>query len=311
MPLACNFADYDRRAVAQGTRYTYVETGGGNWTAQEGTGSGTQLTTCDGLDNDCSGAADEDFTLIGLSGAQYSGVNTLCGVGRCSDNGTRTACNVAKTGIQCNYAAGHDAIAEDCGLIDRVFDHVLETAMRQLVEWQGQLSDQSLAMSVNLSSKQLRHQGLVDLLLGRLAAAGLPPESLEIEITESALMEDPQLALQILTQLHTAGIGIAIDDFGTGFSSLSYLSRLPVSSLKIDRSFVLEMTKDTGSNIVGFVVDLAKHLKLQVVAEGVEQEDDVSRLVAHGCGYAQGYLFSRPLAAADMSLWLSDYRAVS
>ncbi len=102
---ACDAADYDRRAVAAGTRYTPT---------LEGSGSGSQLATCDGLDNDCDNATDEDFTMVGLSGAIYSGVNTLCGVGLCSDNGTRTACNAADTAIQCNYAVGHSAIQEVC-----------------------------------------------------------------------------------------------------------------------------------------------------------------------------------------------------
>ncbi|MCC6809582.1 MAG: EAL domain-containing protein [Deltaproteobacteria bacterium] len=197
------------------------------------------------------------------------------------------------------------AIAEECGLIDAVFEHVLDTAVHQLRAWQQQLGESALSMSVNLSSKQLSGAHFVERVLAHLHAAEVPASALELEITESALMDDPERARGILEGLRDAGVRLSIDDFGTGYSSLSHLSRLPVSSLKIDRSFVMDAA---AANIVGFVVDLARHLHLHVVAEGVEKEMELESLLAHGCGFAQGYYFSKPLAADAMSAWLATRR---
>ncbi len=194
------------------------------------------------------------------------------------------------------------AVAEECDMIDHVFDHVFDLSIAQLKRWR-KLSP-NLSLSMNLSNRQLRHLGLVDKIAAKLAAAQIPPHALELEITESALMEDPKRARTILAKLREVGMRLAIDDFGTGYSSLSYLSQLPVTTLKIDRSFVCEMHEKSAANIVGFMVDLARNLEMLVIAEGVERTVELDALVERGCSHAQGYLFSKPLPADAMTSFL-------
>ncbi len=197
-------------------------------------------------------------------------------------------------------------IAEDTGLIGAVFDQVLDMAARQLRACQSLTGRDDLFMGVNLSGKQLSDTTLVDRLLATLARIGVSPRTLELEITESVLMDDPKNAMASLERLRAAGVSLTIDDFGTGYSSLSYLSRLPVSTLKIDRSFVVEMAQGNGRNIVGFIIDLARKLNLRVIAEGVESGDQMSALAAEGCALAQGFYFARPMPAADLASWLQQ-----
>jgi EAL domain-containing protein (putative c-di-GMP-specific phosphodiesterase class I) len=140
-----------------------------------------------------------------------------------------------------------------------------------------------------------------------LAKWGVPASLLELEITESTIMVDPKRAMEVLTRLHGMGIALSIDDFGTGYSSLAYLKELPVNELKIDRTFVETMTSNRGDAfIVRSTIDLAHNLRLQVVAEGVEDAETMSELTDLGCNIAQGFHLSRPLPAHEFDQWLAE-----
>jgi EAL domain-containing protein (putative c-di-GMP-specific phosphodiesterase class I) len=161
-------------------------------------------------------------------------------------------------------------------------------------------------MSVNVSQVQFRHPYFLHMLRQALADTGAPPEYVELEITESMAMEEPDLLIRVLAQIKQTGVSIAIDDFGTGFSSLSYLQRLQVDRLKIDRAFVSEITGSArGSSIAQMVVQLGHNLGLSIVAEGVEDERQAQILAALGCPLAQGFLFARPLPALALADWLA------
>jgi diguanylate cyclase (GGDEF)-like protein/PAS domain S-box-containing protein len=183
-------------------------------------------------------------------------------------------------------------LAEETGLVVPLGRAVLEEACRQASEWRSAGAD-DLTVSVNLSVKQFSQPDLVEQVDGALRASGLPPRLLKLEVTESMVMENTDAAIALLRRLKELGVHIAIDDFGTGYSSLSYLLRLPADTLKIDRSFV-SGTGDAGrnANIVRTVVSLASSLGLDVVAEGVETEDQRAMLAELGCPLAQGFLFS-------------------
>jgi diguanylate cyclase (GGDEF)-like protein len=197
-------------------------------------------------------------------------------------------------------------LAEEIGLIEEIGAWVLEAACCQLRSWQ-QWFGTDFKMSVNLSAKQLYDPLLVDRIAGTLAANGLRPGVLCVELTESCLMRSVQESLQQLQRLHNLGVGISIDDFGTGYSSLSYLRRFPVSALKIDRSFVQDIGEhDDHQAIVKNIIAMAEVLKLEVVAEGVETERQLSCLYAAGCRTVQGYLLGRPMEAQDFATLLND-----
>jgi len=188
-------------------------------------------------------------------------------------------------------------IAEETGLIVPLGEWVLVEAMRQNRLWQ-QAGRPLLPVSVNLSPRQFRQQGLVDSIRRILLDTGQPASLLELEITESILMQDAMETIAILDELAALGVRITIDDFGTGYSSLSYLKRFRVHKLKIDQSFVRDVTTDADdAAIVTAVVGLAKSMGLDTMAEGVERQDQLNALLALGCHKFQGYLFSRPLPA--------------
>ena len=191
-------------------------------------------------------------------------------------------------------------VAEEAGLIIPIGEWVLGEAMRQNREWQ-QAGLPFLPVSVNLSPRQFRHRGLVESVRSALRSSGQPAHLLEIEITESALMHDVWEATDKLKELESMGVRIAIDDFGTGYSSLSHLRRFPVHKLKIDQSFVRDLcsSKDDES-IVAAILGLAHSLGLESVAEGVETKAQLELLMRHRCTRFQGYLFSRPVPAADV-----------
>jgi diguanylate cyclase (GGDEF)-like protein/PAS domain S-box-containing protein len=190
---------------------------------------------------------------------------------------------------------------EDSGLILAVGDWVVEEACRQLREW-TRAGLQLAPVAVNLSAKQFRRRDLDQVIRRLLAEHGISPALLELEITESSLMEDPQDAIRQLQALREAGLRISVDDFGTGYSSLAYLTRLPLSTLKIDRSFVSAAISDSNSAaIVKMVIDMAQRLNFDVVAEGIETEQHVTFLRQHGCGQGQGYHFGRPMPAEAMA----------
>lgn len=188
-------------------------------------------------------------------------------------------------------------IAEETGLIVPLGAWVLREAATQGAAWQARAGFESFKMAVNLSPLQVADAGLVRLVADVIAGSGLPPECLELEITESTLMEDAASAVQILESLKGLGVSLSIDDFGTGYSSLSYLKRFPVDTLKIDQSFVADLSDSNDDAIIKAVISLASALNLGTIAEGVETADSASRLVELGCGLAQGYHFARPAPA--------------
>jgi EAL domain-containing protein (putative c-di-GMP-specific phosphodiesterase class I) len=160
-------------------------------------------------------------------------------------------------------------------------------------------------VSVNISARTLLEEELPGLLRRLLTATGLPARQLTLEITESAIMEDPEKALEVLIGLYALGVGLSIDDFGTGYSSLGYLRRLPASEVKIDKSFVLEMDRNQDdATIVRSIIDLAHNLGVDVVAEGVETERIWNQLRQLGCDVGQGYLFSRPIEPGQLISWV-------
>jgi EAL domain-containing protein (putative c-di-GMP-specific phosphodiesterase class I) len=192
--------------------------------------------------------------------------------------------------------------AEQTGCIKAITRWVLAQALQQLALWRAQGLD--MALNINISTRDLVQQDLPALVQAHLLAEGVAARHLCLEVTESAIMEDPAHALASLQALHEMGVRLSIDDFGTGYSSLAYLKKLPVQELKIDRSFVMNLDRDEDDlNIVRSTIDMAHHMGLRVVAEGVETESVARRLRALGCDDAQGYLFSRPLMAEDFLTW--------
>ena len=190
---------------------------------------------------------------------------------------------------------------EDTGLILPVGDWAVEEACRQLAAWTRE-GLTPLPIAVNLSAKQFHRRDLCEAIAERLARHGLPGQLLELEVTESSLMEDPGDAVRQLRALRAAGLRISVDDFGTGYSSLSYLTRLPLSTLKIDRGFVNAALSDThAAAIVKMVIDMAQNLRFEVVAEGIETEQHVEFLRRHGCELGQGYFYGRPEPAAAVA----------
>ena len=188
-------------------------------------------------------------------------------------------------------------IAEETGLIIPIGWWSLEQGCRQLKEWQDRFPrDVPLTMAINISAKQFEQPDLVDQITTRLSRFEIPPSSVHIEITESSLMSNVDSASGVLLQLWDRSLRLHIDDFGTGYSSLSYLCRLPIHTLKIDRSFVARMTEgDSDLEIVKTIVRLAKNLGLSIIAEGVETENQLKMLIDLECEEAQGFLFSRPV----------------
>lgn len=190
-------------------------------------------------------------------------------------------------------------LAEETGLILLLGDWVMETACRQMHAWMGSSSG-PLRMAVNLSGRQFWQTDLVDSIARALAHSGLPPERLELEITESMVMGDVDLAIGKMHELAAMGIRLSIDDFGTGYSSLAALKRFPIHTLKIDKSFVKEVTSSpSDAAIATSIINLAHTLGLTVIAEGIETHPQLDFLLEKGCEIGQGYLFSRPLPAGE------------
>lgn len=197
-------------------------------------------------------------------------------------------------------------IAEETGLIIPIGEWVIRTAARQMKLWLDK-GYTSMVMAVNLSAVQFRHAKLLQLVTGILEEVGLPPNHLELELTEAVAMNEPLKAIAIMDSLHEQGIRMSIDDFGTGYSSLSYLKRFKVSKLKIDQSFVRDITDDPEDKaIVTSIINLASSLGLQTIAEGVETASQLAFLRLQGCNEVQGYYFSKPLPVAEFEAFVSQ-----
>ncbi|HEX6188214.1 MAG TPA: EAL domain-containing protein [Pyrinomonadaceae bacterium] len=199
------------------------------------------------------------------------------------------------------------SLAEDTGLIVPIGMWVLKEACQQLAKWQWQShTTRNLFMSVNLSSKQLAQSALVNQIRDVLQESHVEPKHLKLEITESAVMENAETAVQLLRRLKALGVQLSIDDFGTGYSSLGYLHRFPVDILKIDRSFIGRIGEAAENiEIVRTIVSLADNMGMEVVAEGVETLAQFSQLRMLKCQFGQGYLFSRPVEASAIDGWIS------
>lgn len=190
-------------------------------------------------------------------------------------------------------------LAEDTGIIIEIGKHVMQSACSTAAEMNS-LSDTPLMMSVNISTRQIISDAFVETVQDAVKDSQLPAQCLKLEVTETTVMQDPEKSIQLLAALRDSGVAIGLDDFGTGYSSLAYLHRLPLSMLKIDRSFVAEMFKSSENlAIVETIVKLAESLKLEVIAEGVEDVDQLMHLKKLGCRFVQGFYFCRPAPKSE------------
>ena len=194
------------------------------------------------------------------------------------------------------------AIAERTGLIKPLTYWVVKEAARNLHDFAEK--GLALPLAVNLSARNLRDPRLIERITGLCTTWGVAPAQMPLELTEGALMEDPENARAVLVRLHDLGFELHIDDFGTGYSSLAYLQRLPVDAVKVDQSFVRKMLTDAGSRaIVRSTIELAHNLGLKAIAEGVEDQATLDLLAEMGCDMAQGFLIARPMAMREFYAW--------
>jgi len=199
-------------------------------------------------------------------------------------------------------------LAEETGLILPIGAWVLESACRQLALWAATPA-RELVLAINVSARQFRQPGFVAQVQQALAASGVNPARLKLELTEGAVLDDVDDSVAKMQALRALGVSFSLDDFGTGYSSLSYLKRLPLDQVKIDQSFVRDIATDqSDAAIAQTIISMSRTLGLHVVAEGVETEDQRAFLHAHGCEGFQGYLFSRPLVLAEFERLLAQPR---
>jgi EAL domain-containing protein (putative c-di-GMP-specific phosphodiesterase class I) len=197
-------------------------------------------------------------------------------------------------------------LAEENGLIGPLGEWIFRSACAEAAKWPHDIS-----VAINLSSAQIKQGNIAQVVLSSLAASGLAASRLEIEITESVLLENDAKTLALFNEFRSLGIRIAMDDFGTGYSSLSYLRNLPLDKIKIDRSFIHDLThKPEARAIVRAIINLAKALNLSVIAEGVETAEQLRIVQAEGCNDVQGFFFSRPHPAAAVSAIISQCNKV-
>jgi EAL domain-containing protein (putative c-di-GMP-specific phosphodiesterase class I) len=195
-------------------------------------------------------------------------------------------------------------VAEDCGLILKIGRWVLREACRQARDWQLQ-GLPPVCIAVNVSAAEFRSKDFVESVAAILSETGLDPRYLELELTEGVLMDDAEFTASVLKDLKAMGVHLAVDDFGTGYSSLSYLRKFPIDVLKIDRSFVTQITAESDdSTIVNAIINMGKSLKYLVVAEGIETQEQRAYLQSRHCEEGQGYLFSRPVSVAQFAVLL-------
>ena len=199
-------------------------------------------------------------------------------------------------------------IAESSGLILTIGEWVLRTAAQQWSDWMA-AGMAPITLSVNLSSVQFRHADLPEMVSAALRDTGMPPELLELELTEGATMANPESAAAVMNALHERGVRMSIDDFGTGYSSLSYLKKFKISKIKIDQSFVRDITTDPDDKaIVGAIIKMADNLNVATLAEGVETQAQLDYLREQGCGQVQGYFFSRPLPPDQFIEFIDEHQ---
>lgn len=209
------------------------------------------------------------------------------------------------------YPSEFIGLAEGNGLIVTIGEWVLRTACLQSKSWQDAGFD-PLRIAVNLSARQFQQPGLFELVAQVLKDTGLDPNFLELELTEGSIMKDPNQAIRKLHELKAMGIQISVDDFGTGYSSLNYLKRFPIDTLKVDQSFVRDINTDPDNEaIVSAIITLAHALKLNVIAEGVETQEQLESLRVLRCDEVQGFLFSQPLSVAEFTDLLAERLSVS
>lgn len=195
-------------------------------------------------------------------------------------------------------------LAEECGLISRLGEWVLREACQQLREWDAR-GFAPMRMSINVSAVQFHQEGFIPVLKSALEDSGVNPCFIELELTESVLMHHVEDVLETLNEIRSLGVSLAIDDFGTGFSSLNYLRRFPINRLKIDQSFIRDIEHTPANeSITKAIIALAGSLSLDIVAEGIEKTAEKAMLEKLGCDEGQGYLFAKPLSAAEVSDWM-------
>ena len=196
-------------------------------------------------------------------------------------------------------------VAEESGLIEPIGDWVLHAACQQWQAWRSH-DLASVKIAVNLSARQLAKRGLVERIAGELAKAGMPPSCLELELTETTIMQESEAAAGVLEELPALGVGLSLDDFGTAYSSLSRLQAFPIDRVKIDRSFIREIPEDPDSvALTAAVIAMTHSLGLEVVAEGVETQEQLDVLVEQDCDEIQGHHFSPAVPPDEFTRWLS------
>jgi EAL domain-containing protein (putative c-di-GMP-specific phosphodiesterase class I) len=198
-------------------------------------------------------------------------------------------------------------LAEATGLIVPLGAWVIRTAVQEAASW-----PEGLTCAVNLSVVQLRAEGLVATIAEALAASGLPPQRLELEVTESLLLQEDPHSRHVLAELQALGVSVALDDFGRGWSSLAYLRRFPFNQIKLDRSFLRDLEPDPRvAAVVSAILALGSGLGIRVVAEGIETEEQAQRLIALGCEHGQGWHLGRPMPAVQARALIAAERAIS
>jgi EAL domain-containing protein (putative c-di-GMP-specific phosphodiesterase class I) len=195
-------------------------------------------------------------------------------------------------------------LAEHTAIIQSLTNYVLDAARAPCRAWRDQGHD--IVVAVNISARSLHDPTFYGVITGALERHGVPAELLELEITETSIMEDPKGARDLLVRLHDLGVQLAVDDFGTGYSSLAYLKTLPVNSLKIDMSFAMNLHEDqSDAVIVQSVIDLGRNLGMSVVAEGVERAEVIEYLTDAGCQVGQGFYWSKAVPPDELAVWLA------
>ncbi len=198
-------------------------------------------------------------------------------------------------------------LSEEMGISDVLFESIMHTVCDDVTAWREE-GDWNVPVSVNLSAHQLRNRDLVSLIKGILTEKAVDRALINLELTETVLLEDLTVAQPVLDDLASYGVGIHIDDFGTGYSSLSYLAQLPVQTLKIDQAFIAQLSDpDANTKVVEAIIALGKAMDLEVVAEGIETDQQYAIVRRLGCDLVQGYFIARPMSAVQLKAWCGGY----